>query len=75
MKTTYIQFLVDVSGIGTYWSADKHAKEWTLEEKGSWVIFTNTSNGQRRRVPITSISALHEIQVEVPAPAKSKASV
>lgn len=67
MKITFIQFLNDVPGLGTYWSADKHAKEWQVDEKGSWITLTHTSNGQRRRVPITSVSAISEIVVEAPA--------
>lgn len=59
-KFTYIQFVTDVTGLGSAWSSDKHAKTWGVEEKGSWFIFTNLDNGQRRRVPITSVGVIHE---------------
>ena len=66
MAISYVQFITDVSGLGTSFSLDKHSKEWTVEEKGSWFIFTNT-RGQRRRIPVTAISAIHETVEDKPA--------
>lgn len=59
MAITYVQFNAEVSGLGTSYSVDKHAKTWTVEERGSWFVFTKV-DGTRRRVPVTAVTAVHD---------------
>lgn len=88
MKITYVQFTGEVSPIGSFWSSDKHSKTWSVEEKGSWLVFQSLAEGsevksQRRRVPITSVvyigenGAAEATLAMPPAPSKgsSKAGV
>lgn len=61
---TYVRFMDPVSIGGDFgsidsWSAAKHAAGIELVEKGSWlhlIIKTGATAGERRRVPITSVS-------------------
>ncbi len=64
MRITFLQFIVDVPSLGSFWSADKHSKEWTVEEKGSWFVLTSNVSGQRRRIPITSVACINEVPTE-----------
>ena len=69
MRIVYVQFVFDVPQVGTYWSEDKHGKEWSCEEKGSWIVMTNVTDskhkGHMRRVPITSVACINHVPVDV----------
>lgn len=60
----YVQFRTDVPQLGTFWSAGKHTKEWTIEEKGSWFIVTNIASGKRHRIPLTEVQFVSEDGIE-----------
>lgn len=85
---TFIQFVSEVPIGGdwpaiSYWSADKHAKQIHVEERGSWVVLSLgrvgdngefLPNGKRRRVPITNVVSISE-EGEAEKPSKRKDGV